>query len=177
MFWSCIAETYRETIVGIAKELIDKPSIKYVSGHPELGQSPDNGFDCSGLVGFVLSKAGLTIPEYTGQDGMQRPIRHANEFWDSYGIAVHDEYKRPGDLIFFSRRGSFPTHIGIVRDEESYIHAPGTSESKVEVQPISYEVIVKRSWERQFYVRNPIGFKSPTVEIGQPTYRYHQEPI
>lgn len=148
-----------------------------MSEHPELGQSPEKGFDCSGFVRFVLSKAGLTIPEYTGQDGTSRPIRHANEFWDSYGITVHDDYRQMGDLIFFSRRGSFPTHIGIVRDANSYIHAPGTSESRVEVRLISYEAIAKSSIERQFYARNPIGFKSPTVEIAQPTYRYHQKPI
>lgn len=126
---------------------------------------------------FVLNKAGLTIPEHIGQDGVHRPIRHANEFWDNYGIIVHDELKQPGDLIFFSRRGFFPTHIGIVRDEESYIHAPGTNESKVEIQPINYEIIAKRSMERQFYAKNPIGFKSPTIAVKQPTYRYHQEPI
>jgi cell wall-associated NlpC family hydrolase len=148
-----------------------------VSEHPELGQSPKNGFDCSGFVRFVLNKVGLAIPEYTGQDGVRRPIRHTNEFWDTYGIPVHDECRQRGDLIFFSRRGSFPTHIGIVRDEESYIHSPGTDESKVEVRPISYETIAKRSIERQFYTRNPIGFKSPTVEIEKPTYRYHQRPI
>lgn len=126
---------------------------------------------------FVLNRAGLTIPEYTGQDGAGRPIRHANEFWDSYGVPLHDECRQPGDLIFFSRRGSFPTHIGVVRDEESYIHAPGTAESKVGIQPISYETIAKGGMERQFYIRNPIGFKSPTVKVEQPTYRYHQKPI
>jgi len=128
-------------------------------------------------VRFVLNKVGLIIPEYIGQDGVRRPIRHANEFWDNYGITVHDEYTLPGDLIFFSRRGSFPTHIGIVYDEGLYIHAPGTNESRVEVQPISYEAIASRGIERQFYARNPIGFKSPTIEIEQPTYRYHQKPV
>lgn len=125
----------------------------------------------------MLNKAGVAVPDYVGQDGVHRPIRHANEFWDSYGIAVHDEYRQPGDLIFFSRRGSFPTHIGIVRDEESYIHAPGTSESRVEASPISYETIAKSGIKRQLYARNPIGFKSPVVKIEQPTYRYHQKPI
>lgn len=142
-----------------------------------MGQSPEGGFDCSGFVRFVLSQAGLAIPEYTGQDGVRRPIRHANEFWDSYGVTVHDEYRQPGDLIFFSKRGSFPTHVGIVCDEESYIHAPGTSESTVEVQAITYEAIAKSGLERQLYARNPIGFKSPVAKIEQPTYRYHQKPI
>lgn len=142
-----------------------------------MGQSPKGGFDCSGFVRFVLQEAGLVIPDYLGQDGNQRQIRHANEFWDNYGITVHDENRQPGDLIFFSRRGFFPTHIGIVRDEESYIHAPGTSESRVEMQAISYEAIARSGIERQSYIRNPIGFKSPAIRIEQPTHRYHQKPI
>ncbi len=142
-----------------------------------MGQSPERGFDCSGFVRFVLSRAGLHIPEYAGQDGVQRPIRHANEFWDSYGIMVHDENRQAGDLIFFSRTGSFPTHIGIMRDEETYIHAPGTNESKVNIQSITYAQIAKRGMERQLYSRNPIGFKSPSVVLDTPTYRSHQRPI
>lgn len=125
----------------------------------------------------MLREVGLAIPDYYGQDGVQRPIRHANEFWDSYGIAVHDENRQAGDLIFFSREGSFPTHIGIMYDEDVYIHAPGIAESKVRMQPISYALIAKRGIERQLYSRNPIGFKSPVMQIEEPTYRSHQRPI
>lgn len=108
---------------------------------------------------------------------MRRPIRHANEFWDSYGIMVHDENRQAGDLIFFSRTGLFPSHIGIVRDEESYIHAPGTPESRVTIRAIDYALIAKKSMERQLYSRNPIGFKSPSVALDTPTYRSHQRPV
>lgn len=125
----------------------------------------------------MLTEAGLAVPDYIGQDNVRRPIRHANEFWDNYGIAVHDESKQPGDLIVFSRRGDFPTHIGIVRDEESYIHAPGSEGSRVEARRISYESIAKSSLYRQLYAKNPIGFKSPAKKIELPTYRYHQQPI
>ncbi len=142
-----------------------------------MGQSPINGFDCSGFVRFVLNEAGITIPDCLGLDGNRRQIRHANELWDYYGVMVHDENRQPGDLIFFSKTGSFPTHIGIVRDEETYIHAPGTNESMVEVQLISYETIAIGGTGRQLYAKNPIGFKSPTIAIEQPTYRYHQTPI
>lgn len=172
-----IAETYRKAIIEIATELLDTPSIKYRPGNPELGRMPTDGFDCSGFVGFVLRRAGLVLPRYFGHDGNEREIRHANELWDQYGITVHDESKQPGDLIFFSKNGFVPTHIGIVRDEESYIHAPGTDESRVEIMPISYETIASRGLERQLYTRNPIGFKSPTTTIDYPTHRYHQRPI
>lgn len=153
------------------------PSVKYRSEHPELGQSILHGFDCSGFVSFVLKTAGLMIPDYIGQDGIRRPIRHANEFWDSYGIAIHDEQKQRADLVFFSRNGVFPTHIGIVRDEETYIHAPGRDGTKVEIKPIDNDLIAVSSTARVIYTRNPIGFKSPSHVIEHPTYRYHQVPI
>ena len=38
----------------------------YVIGHPELGQSSEKGFDCSGFARFVLTQAGICIPDYIG---------------------------------------------------------------------------------------------------------------
>lgn len=126
---------------------------------------------------FVLRAAGLAVPDYIGQDGCRRPVRHANEFWDSYGIAVHEGLQRPGDLVFFSRTGEFPTHIGIVRDEEMYIHAPGRDGTTVEVRALESERIVSTATEGVIYARNPIGFKSPSQAAEQTTYRYHQKLI
>jgi cell wall-associated NlpC family hydrolase len=172
-----MVETYRETIVGIASELVGRPSRKYVTGHPELGQSPDTGFDCSGMVSFVLREAGLYVPDFIGMDGERRSIRHASEFWDHYGIAVHSDLVSPGDLLFMSRTGQVPTHIGIVRDEETYIHAPGRDETHVEIAPIVSAGIATKGLARKLYSRNPIGFKSPTERRANPTYRYHQQPL
>jgi cell wall-associated NlpC family hydrolase len=114
------------------------------------------------------------VPDYIGQDSIQRPIRHANEYWDCYGVGIHDELRDTGDLLFFSRDGSFPTHIGIVRDPESYIHAPGKDGTRVEVKPITYSMIVNNGMYRTLYNRNPIGFKSPVVVVEEPTYRYQR---
>jgi hypothetical protein len=119
----------------------------------------------------------LVVPPFVGQDGIERPTRHANEFWDSYGIPLHDEARRPGDLIFFSREGDRPTHIGILRDEETYIHAPGKDETVVESKPIAFEAIAMNSLRFQFYRRNPIGFKSPVTSLARPTRRRHQRPV
>lgn len=116
----------------------------------------------------------MVIPDYIGQDGLRRPIRHANEFWDSYGIAVHDGLQRGGDLIFFSRTGRMPTHIGIMVDEETYIHSPGQDNMQVEISTVNRAAIMNDGMESVIYSRNPIGFKSPAQPIAQPTYRYHQ---
>lgn len=142
-----------------------------------MGQSPELGFDCSGFVKFVLQSSGLTIPDYIGQDGIRRPVRHANEFWDSYGIAVHEGLTQQGDLIFFSRNGKFPTHIAILLDDQNYVHAPGIDNSFVERKTFANEQIVSSTDEELIYNRNPIGFKAPTQTLERPTYRYHQMAI
>lgn len=167
---------YRETILEVASSLIGELSVRYVYGHPEWGRSPEQGFDCSGFVTFVLTQAGLSVPEFMGQDGRPRPIRHAGEYWDHYGVMVHEDARLPGDLLFFSRRGTYPTHIGIVRDEESYIHAPGRNATKVSVEGIKKEAIMlpPKDGFRRLYTTNPIGYKAPTIASPHPTYRYHQ---
>jgi len=150
--------------------------MKYVYGNPELGQDPESGFDCSGFVTFVLNHAGLQVPDYMGQDGNLRPIRHASEYWDHYGVTVHADLRQPGDLIFFSRTGEYPSHIGIVRDQETYIHSPGQDGQQVCVAPIEKCPITGeyKKASRKLYVENPIGYKVPTVALDEPNYRYHQ---
>jgi hypothetical protein len=111
-------------------------------------------------------------------DGKKRPIRHPSEFWDHYGIYVHGDIIEEGDLIFFSRNGTFSTHIGIVRDCESYFHAPGEHGTKVEVKDIKPQAIpTTNDRYKRLYMINPIGFKTPTVSLENPNYRYHQRPI
>lgn len=124
-----------------------------------------------------MNEAGLQIPDFIGQDNVRRTLRHANDFWDHYGVTVHDEQRDGGDLIFFSRHGTFPTHVGIVRDTESYVHAPGKNNTRVEAVPIRYATIATSGLHRQLYARNPIGFKSPMAAIESPTYRYHQKAV
>lgn len=123
----------------------------------------------------MLNRAGFHIPDFIGMDGVRRSIRHANEFWDHYGVNVQTQ-PEPGDLIFYSRHGLFPTHIGIVRDSESFIHAPGSNNTKVVVESIVQEDIpVRDNGTRVLHTRNPIGYKAPTVPHLLPTYRYHQQ--
>lgn len=148
--------------------------MKYVSGHPDLGQSPETGFDCSGFVSFVLRSSGLHIPKFIGMDDQIRPIRHASEYWDHYGLFVHSRYKQLGDLALFSRNGVLPTHIGIVLDDERYIHSPGRDGEYVEVTYFTDKQITQDK-PGQLYETNTIGFKALVLPHNNPTYRYHQQ--
>ncbi|MEJ0073597.1 MAG: NlpC/P60 family protein [Candidatus Saccharibacteria bacterium] len=158
--------------------MIGEKSVRYRKGDPEYGQSPTEGFDCSGFVRYVLLKAGLVIPDYIGADNLRRPIRHANEFWDHYGVAAHAGQQQPGDLLFFSRQGFFPTHVGIVYGAASYIHAPGRDGTYVAIESLEEADIPNRTdGQHVLYMMNPIGYKALTIVLESPSYRHHQRPI
>ena len=77
------------------------------------GTSPDNGFDCSGLVGYVFRTIGIDLPR------VSRAM--ANE-----GTPVADRSSlAEGDLVFFGRRGRVD-HVGIYIGDGKFLHAPRT---------------------------------------------------
>ena len=77
------------------------------------GNTPDSGFDCSGLIGYVYkSRAGVAPP---------RTVAMLGDFGQS--ISVGD--LRTGDLVIFGA-ASRPTHAGIYVGEGRFVHAPST---------------------------------------------------
>jgi len=88
---------------------IVEEAIKYV-GIPYLwaGESPSTGFDCSGLVKYVYSKFGISLPHYSRSQA-------------TYGTAVAKEDLLPGDLVFFY---SPISHVGIYVGGGLMINAP-----------------------------------------------------
>ena len=115
-----------------------------------------SGFDCSGLVVYILNEAGIHIPT---------EIRHCNEFFDSFGVFIHREYILPGDLVFVSDNGISPTHMGIVYDAQHYINAPGRTDAKICIEKIPSSLLP--SSPNQIYHKNPIGFKRISFKSGR----------
>jgi cell wall-associated NlpC family hydrolase len=79
------------------------------------GNSPQGGFDCSGLVQFVFyDSAGVRLPRSTR---------------DLVAIDAPEVDRRelqPGDLVFFNPGGGNASHIGIYVGEGRFVHAPST---------------------------------------------------
>lgn len=97
---------------------LDLRGVRYKSG----GSDPD-GFDCSGLVQYVFARQGIALP---------RDVRR--QFQVGYEIATADV--RPGDLLFFNTEAEGASHVGIVLDGESFVHAPN-SRGVVRVERLS----------------------------------------
>jgi len=115
---------------------------------------PIHGFDCSGFVRYILLTIGFPIGD----------IRHANEFFDRFGVFIHAEPEilQMGDLVFFCREneyGQYPAHIVIMLNQHEYIHAPGKNDTEVCIKKLSTKALLPTS--HQLYVNKLIGAKRP----------------
>ena len=99
------AATMGDTIARFAQAQLGVP---YHFG----GASPEQGFDCSGLVFYTHQRVGLAVPR-TSQSQYHRALK------------ISRTQARPGDLVFFSDQKKL-SHVGIYLGGGSFIHAPTT---------------------------------------------------
>lgn len=77
------------------------------------GNTPDSGFDCSGLIGHVYqSRAGVAPPRTVSR-------------LQSWGQPISGDDIRSGDLVVFAQ-SNVATHAGIYVGEGRFVHAPST---------------------------------------------------
>jgi len=119
-------------------------------------------FDCSWFVTYILDELWLKKDK----------IRHANEYFDSYGINIHEEVFKPWDLIFFSKDWLVPKHMWIVISDDEYIHAPGKDNTKVEVKKITKKIIDNNIWWK-IYIKNPIWYKRIVLESSSGNFDFN----
>ena len=78
------------------------------------GNTPEGGFDCSGLVGYVFrDAAGIALP------------RTSREIGDLKARTLDREDLQAGDLVFFAE-GRRISHVGIYVGERRFVHAPNS---------------------------------------------------
>lgn len=100
----------RERLVATARNFISYP---YTWG----GESPEEGFDCSGLTLAVYHINGFSLP------------RTSREQYRS-GKLIQKNQLQIGDLVFFktvARRNV--SHVGIYAGNDLFIHAPGSNKT------------------------------------------------
>lgn len=80
------------------------------------GNTPDSGFDCSGLIGYVYrNSAGIVLPRST-RDMIRLGAPN-----------VPRSALQSGDLVFFATNGGGQvSHAGIYVGEGRFVHAPSS---------------------------------------------------
>lgn len=78
------------------------------------GNTPESGFDCSGLVDYVFrTAAGVVLPRQSG------------DIADVDGPRISADRLQPGDLLFFGNRHRV-SHVAIYVGNGRFVHAPNT---------------------------------------------------
>lgn len=98
--------TLGDLIVQTAKSQIGIP---YKFG----GNSPRQGFDCSGLALYSHRLNGISIPRQTSE-----------QF--KLGKHINRTELNAGDLLFFRTMGQSVSHVGIYIENDSFVHAPNS---------------------------------------------------
>lgn len=100
------------------------------------GNSPQGGFDCSGLIGYVYrSRAGLSPPRTVAQLA-------------GFGEPIDRSELRTGDLVLFGN--GQPNHAGIYVGDGRFVHAPSTGGT------VRLDKLASAYWSRQpLSVRRP----------------------
>lgn len=105
----------RDSVVAVARAQI---GTKYRLG----GGSPEKGFDCSGLIQYVMNAMRLNVPRTAKQQAKS-------------GLAIKRDTSRllPGDILTFGKgkKGSV-SHVGIYVGDGRYVHASSVAGRVIE---------------------------------------------
>jgi cell wall-associated NlpC family hydrolase len=108
------ALTLRDSVVAIARAQVGR---RYRTG----GTTPERGFDCSGLVKFVLESFRIEVP---------RTAREQSRF----GAEIPRDTARlmAGDVLLFGKPKSGVSHVGIYVGNGRFIHASSVAGRVIE---------------------------------------------
>jgi hypothetical protein len=96
------------------------------------GNTPDSGFDCSGLVRYVVSRAAsVNLPRTTAD-------------MSGRGESIEPDEIAPGDLIFFNTTGRAHSHVGIYVGKLRFVNAPSTGGT------VRLDYLTNPYWARRF---------------------------
>ncbi|MEM5341575.1 C40 family peptidase [Paraburkholderia azotifigens] len=122
------------------------------------GNTPDSGFDCSGLVHYVVQRAAsVNLPRTTAD-------------MSSRGETVDPEEIAPGDLIFFNTTGRPHSHVGIYVGKLRFVNAPSTGGT------VRLDYLTNPYWAKRFdgirrvapALNKPTPFDAPGYQAAAP---------
>ncbi len=101
------------------------------------GNTPQSGFDCSGLIGHVYQTRAQIVPP--------RTVAKLN----NWGYPVSADHLRSGDLVLFTQQGVV-SHAGIYVGKGRFVHAPSTGGE------VRLDYLNSRYWaQKQISFRQP----------------------
>lgn len=120
------------------------------------GNTPASGFDCSGLVRYVVARAADVELPRTTADISRR------------GESIEPDEIAPGDLIFFNTTGRPHSHVGIYVGKLRFVNAPSTGGT------VRLDYLTNSYWAKRFDgirrvappLERPSPFDAPTELAG-----------
>ena len=109
------AATIRDSVFRMARAQIGR---RYRTG----GESPEKGFDCSGLIQYVMTALNVKLPRTAKQQALQ-----------GKAIGKDTTWLMPGDLLTFGKgKKGAVSHIGIYVGDGRYVHASSVAGKVIE---------------------------------------------
>ncbi|AQT50287.1 MULTISPECIES: C40 family peptidase [Burkholderia cepacia complex] len=117
------------------------------------GNTPTSGFDCSGLVRYVIGRAAdVNLPRTTAD-------------MSGRGVSVEPDEIAPGDLIFFNTTGRPHSHVGIYVGKLRFVNAPSTGGT------VRLDYLTNPYWAKRFDgIRRVAPPRSAPTPFDAPTY-------
>lgn len=117
------------------------------------GNTPEAGFDCSGLVRYVVDRAAsVNLPRTTAD-------------MSTRGESVEPDEVAPGDLIFFNTTGRPHSHVGIYVGKLRFVNAPSTGGT------VRLDYLTNPYWAKRFDgIRRVAPPKSAPTPFEAPVY-------
>jgi len=118
------------------------------------GNTPDSGFDCSGLVRYVVARAAsVNLPRTTAD-------------MSGRGESVEPDEIAPGDLIFFNTTGRPHSHVGIYVGKLRFVNAPSTGGT------VRLDYLTNPYWAKRFDgIRRMAGPAAKPAPFDAPSYQ------
>ncbi|UQO35555.1 C40 family peptidase [Burkholderia cepacia] len=117
------------------------------------GNTPTSGFDCSGLVRYVIGRAAdVNLPRTTAD-------------MSGRGVSIEPDEIAPGDLIFFNTTGRPHSHVGIYVGKLRFVNAPSTGGT------VRLDYLTNPYWAKRFDgIRRVAPPRTAPTPFDAPTY-------